>query len=157
VSGHAIALKHEPLILVPTLNNMIQGLMETPAPSLSAFFRAAVLTRTYVALEIAALRQHDPSPHGLAHRQTTGDPVAACRSRRVSILRGTVEAMPTYVYFLCDPPLGNLTGEYPINPAGACTDMANLFFERQLGVLAPATRSPTSSTCGVDTATVVRN
>lgn len=49
----------------------------------------------------------------------------------------TAEAMPTHAYFLCNPPLGNFTGEYPINPAGTCADMANLFFEKQLGVLAP--------------------
>ncbi len=49
----------------------------------------------------------------------------------------TAEAMPTRAYFLCDPPLGNFTGEYPIIPAGTCADMANLFFEKQLGVLAP--------------------
>jgi hypothetical protein len=49
----------------------------------------------------------------------------------------TAEALPTYAYFLCDPPLGNFTGEYPINPAGSCPDMANLFFEKQFGVLAP--------------------
>ncbi len=55
----------------------------------------------------------------------------------VILPRQTVEAMPTYAYFLCDPPLGNFTGEYPINPAGTCTDMPNLFFEKQLGFLAP--------------------
>ncbi len=47
------------------------------------------------------------------------------------------EAMPTFTYFLCDPPLGNFTGEYPIFPAGVCSDMPNIFFEKQLGVLQP--------------------
>lgn len=51
--------------------------------------------------------------------------------------RDTEEAMPSYTYFLCDPPLGNFTGEYPIFPAGVCNDMPNIFFEKQLGVLAP--------------------
>lgn len=46
-------------------------------------------------------------------------------------------ALPDRVLFLCDPPLGNFTGEYPILPAGSCADMANLFFEKRLGVLAP--------------------
>ncbi len=49
----------------------------------------------------------------------------------------TVEAMPSYTYFLCNPPLGNFTGEYPIYPAGSCFDMPNIFFEKQIGVLAP--------------------
>lgn len=47
------------------------------------------------------------------------------------------EAMPTFAYFLCDPALGNFTGEYPIHPAGSCTDMPNIFFEKQFGVLPP--------------------
>lgn len=47
------------------------------------------------------------------------------------------DAMPTFTYFLCDPPLGNFTGEYPIFPAGVCNDMPNIFFEKQLGVLQP--------------------
>lgn len=51
---------------------------------------------------------------------------------------GSEEAwMPTHTYFLCNAPLGNFTGEYPIVPAGACTHMENLFFERRFGVLAP--------------------
>ncbi len=45
--------------------------------------------------------------------------------------------MPDYSYFLCNPALGGGTGEYPINPAGACTSMENLFFEKQLGSLGP--------------------
>jgi hypothetical protein len=49
----------------------------------------------------------------------------------------TEETMPSHAYFLCNPPLGNFTGEYPIVPGGSCTDMANLFFEKRFGVLAP--------------------
>jgi hypothetical protein len=50
---------------------------------------------------------------------------------------GTEEAMPDHAYFLCNPALGNFTGEYPINPGGSCADMANLFFEKRFGILAP--------------------
>ncbi|MBK8231210.1 MAG: T9SS type A sorting domain-containing protein [Candidatus Eisenbacteria bacterium] len=46
-------------------------------------------------------------------------------------------AMPDFGYFLCDPALGNFTGQYPIVPSGSCTDMPNLFFEKRLGVLGP--------------------
>ena len=50
----------------------------------------------------------------------------------------TADAMPTYSYFLCGPPLtGGGTGEYPIYPSGSCSNMANTFFEKQIGVLAP--------------------
>ena len=47
------------------------------------------------------------------------------------------QTMPTYAYFLCNPPLGNSTGEYPIYPSGSCSDMANAFFEKRLGILEP--------------------
>ena len=49
----------------------------------------------------------------------------------------TEDAFPTYVHLLCNPPLGNGTGEYPIVPSGSCSNMENLFFEKQLGVLEP--------------------
>ena len=55
----------------------------------------------------------------------------------VLLPQSTVEALPTYSYFLCDPALGNFTGEYPINPSGFCSDMPNIFFEKQIGQLAP--------------------
>ncbi len=48
-----------------------------------------------------------------------------------------VAAMPTFAHFLCQPALGNFPGEYPITPSGTCTDMPNLFFEKQLGLVAP--------------------
>ncbi|MBU2691064.1 MAG: Ig-like domain-containing protein [Candidatus Eisenbacteria bacterium] len=53
----------------------------------------------------------------------------------------TTEFMPTYSYFLCNPPLGNFTGEYPIYPSGSCADMENLFFEKRFGNLAPGDSS----------------
>ncbi|MEZ4650845.1 MAG: T9SS type A sorting domain-containing protein [Candidatus Eisenbacteria bacterium] len=49
----------------------------------------------------------------------------------------TAVAMPDYVHLLCQPALGNSTGEYPIFPSGSCGNMENLFFEKTLGVLAP--------------------
>lgn len=49
----------------------------------------------------------------------------------------SAQAAPIYAYFLCDPPLGNSTGEYPIYPSGSCADMPNTFFEKRIGVLAP--------------------
>lgn len=49
----------------------------------------------------------------------------------------TVSAMPTLAHFLCQPALGNFTGEYPIVPSGSCSDMENIFFEKQLGVVNP--------------------
>lgn len=55
----------------------------------------------------------------------------------VAVPRPTAQAMPDYAYFLCDPPLGNFTGEYPIVPSGSCADMANLFFEERFGLMAP--------------------
>jgi len=49
----------------------------------------------------------------------------------------TLASMPTEAFFLCNPALGNFTGEYPINPAGSCAHMENIFFEKQFGLLAP--------------------
>ena len=50
---------------------------------------------------------------------------------------GAPGQMPSDAYFLCQPALGGGTGEYPINPAGSCTNMENLFFEKRFGVLGP--------------------
>jgi hypothetical protein len=89
---------------------------------------------------------NDPTAYGGEHRfgptQVDGNWFAAFdRSSFYSISvilpHSTDEALPTYAYFLCNPALGNFTGEYPIVPSGSCSDMPNLFFEKQLGMLAP--------------------
>ncbi|MEZ4652327.1 MAG: T9SS type A sorting domain-containing protein [Candidatus Eisenbacteria bacterium] len=92
----------------------------------------------------------DPASYGGEHRftpdQIDGNWFAAFDegsfySIAVLLPGETEAAMPTYAYFLCNAPLGNFTGEYPILPAGVCTDMGNLFFEKQLGILAPGEHS----------------
>ncbi|MBD3163376.1 MAG: T9SS type A sorting domain-containing protein [Candidatus Eisenbacteria bacterium] len=55
----------------------------------------------------------------------------------VVLPEGSPEVMPDFAYFLCTPALGNFTGEYPIQPAGSCTDMPNIFFEKRFGLLSP--------------------
>lgn len=55
----------------------------------------------------------------------------------VLLAQTTSEAMPTYVHFSCNPPLGATSVEYPIVPSGSCGNMENLFFEKALGTLAP--------------------
>jgi hypothetical protein len=80
--------------------------------------------------------------HGFDSEQVDGNWFAAFDqssfySIGVILPQNTDEAMPTYAYFLCNPPLGNFTGEYPIVPAGSCSDMPNIFFEKQLGLIAP--------------------
>ncbi len=80
--------------------------------------------------------------HGFAPEDLDGNWFAAFDetsyySIGVILPDGTAEAMPTYAYFLCNPALGNGTGEYPILPTGSCTDMGNIFFEKQFGILSP--------------------
>jgi hypothetical protein len=92
------------------------------------------------------LLPNDAAAHGGEHGFAAGDvdgnwfaafDATSYYSIGVVLDDRTPEAMPTYAYFLCDPPLGNFTGEYPIVPAGSCTDMPNLFFEKQIGVVPP--------------------
>jgi len=50
----------------------------------------------------------------------------------------SADELPSYVHLLCNPAISaNATGEYPISPAGSCSNMENLFFEKQIGVLEP--------------------
>ncbi len=92
------------------------------------------------------LLPNDPASYGGEHRftpaQIDGNWFAAFDqtsfySIGVIFPEETEDAMPAYAHLLCDPALGNFTGEYPINPSGSCSDMPNLFFEKRFGVLAP--------------------
>lgn len=80
--------------------------------------------------------------HGFAPEETAGSWFAAFDNASyysIGVIASdqTPVAMPNYAYFLCQPALGNGTGEYPILPSGSCGNMENLFFEKTLGTLGP--------------------